>query len=229
MKILHVIPSPRANISKVLEHQEKLSWDRFIPYFLKEVDAYNVSRDFFLSHPEYTHLAVGTDDIVVKQEHLDQLEKDLEENDYQVLTGTMNVYQDDISLLNITMKAVSPKWYNREYHWITADEIPNLTKENPIIQVKFSGFPLMVIRRDIVEQIPFYSDSMYNEVSYKDSGSLDVQFCFNALRLDVAMFADTRVFMTHLRTSGTMRVGTEKPYCTFNPVKGKKQVFDVEF
>lgn len=226
---MHVIPSPRANIPQVLRYQRDLPFDRFIPYFMKEVDAYQLARNFFLEHEEYTHLAVGTDDIVVYPDHIKQLAKDLEEHDYHVLSGTMNVYQEDLQFLNICTKSVSLRWHDRYYDWIPAKDIPKYTLNGPIIPVAFSGFPLMVIRRDVVEQIPFYSDAMYNDVPYKEGGSLDVQYCFNATRKGYGIYADTRVFMIHLRMAGKIRVGKIKPMCLFWPVNGKKQIFDVEF
>ena len=229
VNILHVIPSPRDNIPQVLKHQADLPFDRFIPKFLKEVDAYHCAREFFLNHPEYTHLAIGTDDIIVTLDHINQLAKDLEEVDYPVISGMMNVYQEDMQFMNICKKLVSVRWYDRYYEWIPLKDIPNHTKQGPIIQVSFSGFPLMVIRRDVVEKIPFYSDAMYNDVPYKNSGSLDVQFCYNATKLGINIFCDTRDLMEHLRLSGKIRVGKEKPHCVFWPVGKPKQYFDIEF
>lgn len=229
VNILHVIPSPRANVPAVLNYQRELPFDRFIPYFLKEVDAYALARDYFLEHKEYTHFAVGTDDIVVKPEHILHLAKDLEETDYPILSGVMNVYQEDWQYLNICKNLVSPRWYDRYYDWIPRKDLPKYTQDGPIIPVAFSGFPLMIIRRDVVEKIPFYSDNMYNDVSYKDGGSLDVQFCYNARREGFEIHADTRVFMEHLRMSGTIRVNKVKPVCVLWKPDGTKQIFDVQF
>lgn len=229
VNILHCIPSPRANIRQVQQYQGRLPYDRFIPYFMKEFDAYYCCRQFFLEHKEYTHLAIGTDDIIVKPEDMIQLGKDLEEKDYPILTGTMNVYQEDFQYLNITKNVVSPRWHDRFYEWIPAKDVGKHTKNGPIILVAFSGFPVMIIRRDVVEKIPFYTDSMFNEITQKDGGSLDVQYCWNAHKLGIGIYADTRVFMVHLRMEGKIRVGKEEPFCLYWPKNKPRQFFDVQW
>jgi hypothetical protein len=83
--ILHTIPSPRANIGEVQRYQGILPFDKFIPYFMWEPGAYHVIREFFLEHTEYTHLMIGTDDIIVRPYHCLRIYKDLLEYDYPVI------------------------------------------------------------------------------------------------------------------------------------------------
>jgi len=231
-KILHAIPSPRDNIQGVLDYQPDLPFDRFIPKFMPEVDAYHLVRDFFLSHKQYTHLAIGTDDIVVKPEHMQALAADLAEKDYPVLTGVMNVFQEDHDLLNITPNGSNPSpiWAKRIYNWINKKEMYRYTANgtNPIIQVGFSGFPVMIIRRDIVERIAFESDAKYNPVPFPLGGSLDVQFCYSCHRMKIPIFCDTRVEMDHLRLSGQNRVGTARPHCIYW-VKNTQIRYDIDY
>lgn len=199
---------------------------------MKEADAYFLIRDYFLNHAEYTHLAIGTDDIVVRPDHIQRLASVLAETDYPVLTGTMNVYQEDVQELNITPPDQIPSivWADRVYRWIYRIDVPKYTKDGkqPIIQVGFSGFPLMVIRRDVVERIGFANDSATNNIPYPAGGSLDVHFCHACKQLNIPIFADTRVDMFHMRTSGTMQVGKQPPQVVI--WKGKtKSSFGIEW
>src|SRR6476620_1344884 len=41
-----------------------------------EVEAYNNCRDYFLSHTEYTHMAILPDDLLVDLKHVDKLVDD---------------------------------------------------------------------------------------------------------------------------------------------------------
>lgn len=224
VKILHAIPSPRNNIPAVLKYQKKLPFDRIIPKYMREVDAYYVVRDYFLNHSEYTHLAIGTDDIVVKPEHIQQLHEDLKQTDYPVLTGMMNVYQEDDQQVNLTPRNQIPTllWATRVYRWIYRKDLTQYTTGGPIFQVGFSGFPLMVIRRDVVEKIPFANDAAINEVMYEKAGSLDVHFCHTCHQLGIPIFADTRVDMEHLRMEGTMQVGKKELVVTL--IKNKQSL-----
>lgn len=185
-----------------------------------------------MEHKEYTHLAVGTDDIVVKDNHLLQIEEDLEKQDYPVLCGMMNVYQEDLQFLNITKKddIVSPHWAKRYYNWIPRPHIAVHTQDmqNPIIQTGFNGFALMVIRRDIVEKFDFLNDSEYNDVQTKEGGSLDVQFCYLCHTNEIPIMTDARVDMLHLRMSGHVRVGKKEPICIWQ--KGKaRTLYKVQY
>lgn len=232
INILHAIPSPRDNIPQVLHFQKDLPYDRLLPKFMREVDAYYLIREYFLEHEEYTHLAIGTDDIIVRPDHILQLANDLAEKDYPVLTGIMNVYQEDVQEINITPKDQIPsiRWNDRVYRWIYRIDLPSYTHEGkqPIIQVGFSGFPLMVIRRDVMEKIHFANDSSTNNIPYPMGGSMDVHFCHNCYQLNIPIFADTRVDMMHLRMSGIMRVDKEAPEVVL--WKGKtKQSFSVDW
>lgn len=231
MKILHAIPSPRDNILEVLKWQHKLPFDLFIPKFLIESDAYHLVREFFLEHEEYTHLAIGTDDIVVKPEHLRQLEQDIVEYDYPVICGMMNVNQEDLGILNITPPSNVPhsEWSKRKYEWISRDRLYSHTQDgkNPIIEVGFNGFALMIIRRDIVQTIDFYSDYICNPIPWQIAGAFDVQFCFQCHKRDIPIYTDTRVDLLHLRKSGTHRVGIDDPYVIYR--NGKDTKFNVKW
>lgn len=155
-------------------------------------------RDYFLSHKEYTHLVIATDDIVVKPEHITQLQKDLEEHDYPVLSGIMNVDLDDKVFVNICQTMPTKQRKGRKYNQYTRDTLPD---EN-IFQVGFSGFPLMAIRRDIVEQFEFRGDRVWQGLSSDRGASYDLVFCWDCKDSNIPIFVDKRIDMLHLRTKG---------------------------
>ena len=86
--------SPRSNIPKVEYNNQFLPCDRLIARYIPEWHAYQIMRNYFLQHKEYTHLVLATDDIVVLKKDIEQLQKNLGD-DYPVIAGIMNVDQDD--------------------------------------------------------------------------------------------------------------------------------------
>jgi len=163
-------------------------------------------KDEFLKRPEYTHLVLATDDIIVKPQHILQLQKDLEEYDFPVLSGMMNVDEEDEAHVNLTDVLPIKGRQNREYKWYRREFLP---KHN-IFQVAFSGFPLMAIRRDIIEPYIFAADKVFVGFPPHRGASLDLVFCWYCKENDIPIMVDKRINMKHLRQSGTMRVG-KKP------------------
>jgi hypothetical protein len=230
IRVLFCCPSPRANIVEVQKWQYKLPVDKFIPYFMWEPDAYHVAREFFLEHTEYTHLAIATDDIVLKPEHIQAIKRDLEEKDYPVICGMMNINEDGFGadMMNITTNVPSYRWYNRQYDWIYTKDIPKYTgKWGPIIPVGYNGFALMVLRRDIVKRFAFESDALYENIPAKKGGALDVHVCWNCSKNGISVMTDTRIEMRHLRKSGKMRVDVMKPFALYWRMNGKRIFYDV--
>ena len=127
--------SPRSNIIHVESWNEMLPCDKLIIRFTAEYKAYKRARQEFLEHPEYTHLVIATDDIVVHPRHIERLQKALEEHDFPVLSGFMNVEQNDTQNMNICKKIGMKDRRLRKYEWIKLDDIP----KEPFFQVEFAG------------------------------------------------------------------------------------------
>jgi len=163
-------------------------------------------RNYFLKHKEFTHLVLATDDIVVKPIHLHQLEKELTRHDYPVLSGLMNVDLDDKEFVNLSMSLPLKKRRLRQYSWMTRSEI--FVKED-IFQVAFSGFPLMAIRRDIVEKIPFDADRVFEGLPPDRGASLDFVFCWYCQEHDIPIMVDKRIDLLHLRTKGGLMLNNK--------------------
>ena len=209
--------SPRSNIIEVERYNPVLPCDKLIIRFVTEFKAYEQARDFFLQHEEYDYLVLATDDIIVRPEHIIQLQKDLEEFQFAVISGVMNVDQSDYSkpegFLNICYELALKDRKLRSYSWIKRKDLP---KEDKFL-VKFSGFPLMAIRRDIVQMTPFAADGLYKGKDMHFGASLDFVFCWFCHEHGIPIYADKRIDMYHLRTSGRMQLGEKEKRTEFIP------------
>jgi len=174
--------------------------------YYPEYFAYKIMRNYFLKNKEYTHLVLATDDIVVKSGHIDMLENDLKKFDYPVLSGVMNVDLDDREYVNLAMSLPLKNRTLRKYSWMTRREL--FVKED-IFQVAFSGFPLMAIRRDIVEKVPFDADRVFQGLPPDRGASLDFVFCWYCVMKDIPIMVDKRIDMLHLRTKGGLMLNNK--------------------
>ncbi|UVF62440.1 glycosyltransferase [Nitrososphaeria virus YSH_922147] len=204
--------SPRGNIEEVERHNsenEKICDVLYVRYAF-EFDAYKFARDYFLEHEEYDYFIIATDDIVVKPEHLIQLLKDLDDDEKPVLSGMMNVDQHEYNLengnLNICQCLALKDRKLRQYDWMKRRDLPS----DNIFQMKFSGFPLMAIRRDVVSLTPFAADGVFKGKDMKFGASLDFVFCWFCHEMGIPIFVDKRIDMQHLRTSGIHQAGERK-------------------
>jgi len=220
VNLLLAVPSPR-DIPQVLDEHPLLPCDIFVVKYKPEWQAYYDIREFFLGHKEYTHLAIACDDIVVKPNHIRRLVKDLELFDYDILSGMMNIEQDDFEWVNITPTSniPNPRHEERHYQWYKKSELVG----KGIIECGFSGFPLMVLRRNVVSEIPFDADGSANGTDNTCGGSLDVMFCKAAHEKGYNIMVDTDVVLLHLRREGKSLVGGAVPDWYFRP-KGSPDV-----
>lgn len=201
-KILLGRGSPRSDIKIVESLNGILPCDKLIPRFIPEFKAYQMMRQYFLDHKEYTHLVLATDDIVVKPKHVTQLIKDIEKFDYPVISGMMNVDQGDEINVNLTRALGMKNRRLRAYKWIKRIELP----DEDIFQVAFSGFPLMAIKREIVKDYIFQADRVFEGKPPDRGASLDFVFCWYCQDHNIPVMVDQRIDMKHLRKEGTMKL-----------------------
>lgn len=210
MKLLLFRGSPRSNIEEVENYNPQImeECDILNIRYCFEFDAYKWARDYFLEHKEYDYFVIATDDIIVKPEHIIQLKEDLKEFKFAVISGMMNVDEKDYpdGNLNICSCLALKDKKLRHYDWLDKTRLP----KDDIFQVKFSGFPLMAIRRDIVEMFPFATDSIFKGKGMQFGASLDFVFCWYCHEYGIPIYVDQRIFMKHLRTHGTHQAGERK-------------------
>lgn len=196
-------PSPR-DITDVYEALKETGYDRLYAKYYPEKTAYNLLRDYFLDHEEYTHLVICPDDLIIRKKNIDTLIWDLEQKDYPILSGVCNVDSAATKdFLNITWNLPHPKrtvpekgvigW--RHYHWVHKDQ-----KIDPVVRpFLFSGFAAMFIRRDVVKRYKFTDDANQNGTPSLITGAIDVMFANICAIENIPQMVDTAVRMEHLK------------------------------
>ena len=198
-------PSPRDH-KNVYEALKLTGYPRLYAKYYPEKTGYNLMRQWFLDHEEYTHFVVCPDDLIIEKEHIDVLIKDLEENEYPTLSGVCNVDMgDNKDKLNITENLPHPARMvpeRKQIGWRFYSWVPKNTRfENPIIRVPFSGFAAMFISRDVLKRYRFTDDAKQNGTPDLITGAVDVMFSNVCAIENVAQMVDTRVRMKHLKGS----------------------------
>jgi len=191
LKLLIGIPSPR-DIPQFIEAIAKIPYDKvWIKNAGMELEPYKRMRDFFLSHKEYTHLAICSDDLIVHPEGVEQLIDRAEE--YPLIMGICNVDINDHpdGLMAISRIEPAGKEEGRRYHFYRRSELDG------IIRVPWAGFAFAIFRRDIVEKIKFDDDGRWNYGRHV--GANDIAMCHDLNELDIPIMVDTSVYFYHHR------------------------------
>lgn len=240
-------PSPR-DIPEVLEAHTKLKCDKLYAKYFIEREAYWHLRNFFLhADQEYTHMILAPDDLVITPEDYNQLVEDIKKYNYPIISGICNVDQQDYKDYwditenlphplrplkdydDYTGKERSRWWGYRWYSWFDDNTIKdevNRQKGNPIIRVLHSGFALQALRRDVVERINFITDAEVNGIVNAECSSVDVMFSNTCAVDGIAIMADTRIKMRHLRNSGPVQISLGDSYMQ-HIVDGKENIYKV--
>lgn len=207
INLLILNPSPRK--IKIFEAKLEILNQKYdilrIKNNFNETDAYNTGRQWFLSHPEYTHLAILPDDLLLDLKHVDKLVEDLELYDYDVLSGISNFALSTPKFFN-NMTAIEHKKYEAvdeirrtgRYNYFRDimsradyDKIKEDMKNRPnrIIRVAMSMFPFTIIKRHIIEKFEFGANLM----------GVDTVFFQNCIKNNIATYADLDVEMWHIK------------------------------
>lgn len=207
INLLILNPSPRH--IKIFEAKLKKLNTKYdilrIKNDFNEKHAYNSGRDWFLAHPEYTHMAILPDDLLIDTKHIDKLVQDLEEHDYEVLSGISNFAMSTAKFFN-NMTAIEYSKYeavdqirktgrfdyfrhimSRERYHEIKEQMAN--KPNRIIQVAMSHFPFTIIKRSVVEKIVFGANLM----------GVDTVFFQDCIKLNIPTYADLDVESWHIK------------------------------
>jgi hypothetical protein len=203
MKILIAIPSPR-EIPEVKQALDEIKYcDKLWIKNYKEYEACKIARTYLLEHDEYSYLVIAPDDMVVNKTSFDRLVQDLiKRPTISVLCGYSNRdLSNQYKHESTTSIDYLPSWdrVGREYKCQSMEYFEQIgLSDNPVIQVKYAGFPCMVIRRDVVGLTTLGNDYPDNEEMGCCS---DVVFCNECNRLGIPIFCDTRCRFLHLKES----------------------------
>jgi hypothetical protein len=211
---LLLIPSPRS-IETFYDAVDKLKnidklWMKYFP----QNEAYDLGRNWFLNHPEYESLIILPDDLLVTQKSIDQLIEDSEF--YNIISGYCNNTAGDTTNVDsdIAIGTLPPdpplRGRYHEFRWNTLITLDHISKVGPeIIPVLHQGFALTLIKREIVQRIPF-----------RTSAGCCVDSCLS-LDLDrhnIPQFVDLRVKSEHIKTNpDILLVGKQEREMIFEP------------
>lgn len=214
-KILLAITCPRDNIEESKAFYPKLPCDLLLLKFFEEYKAYRLMRQYFLYEEDWTHLVIGSDDLIIKPENVQSLLETLERQPHIIVSGVCNIDETDFDLLNITPpdelpSAITP-YAERKFNFIHRATIEDGNSEHYLMRVGFCGFPLMAIPRNIIEKIQFETDAELLGHPIERGQSTDLLFCQACHDSNIPIFADTTNQMRHLRYAGTSQVGFKEP------------------
>lgn len=212
VNLLIMNPSPRA-IKQFESSLKKINelYDVYrIKFNFNEKQAYEKGRQFFLSHPEYTHMAILPDDLIVDAEDIDILIKDLEQKDYPVISGICNFSLESKKFFNTMCLIAEDKYMAYDEFMLTAkyqydflmkrSEFENKRDKGINIErVLFSGFPFSIIRRDVLEKIGFTPVEPQFKSRVIDGMGIDCVFYNNCLRMNIPCYVDYRLEALHLK------------------------------
>lgn len=214
------MPSPR-DIPEIKQGLDTIQiYDKLWIKYSPEHITYPLMRNMFLNHKTqyYTHLVICPDDLLIHKSDLDILFYDLEnvldtedERNNTILSGYCNVDTSNYSkYANVSRFDVHPDRSKRgEYQWITLKEMKQIEEEAAakrmdnrayLIDVKYAGFPLFVIPRNIIEHVDFRNDSHTGKFD-EEGCCVDVMFCHDVIKRSYKILVDCRVQLEHLKYS----------------------------
>ena len=199
------------DIPEVLQALQEIPCDKIYCNYMPYPYNYTISRDFFLSNPEYTHYVALPNDLIPTKEIFRELIDHIKQQDYPIISGVCNVdtkkYKDKI---NITANLPMLNYNDRRYYWISKNRYPNR-----LVKVPWAGFPFMFIRRDIVEKIPFAKVPFetHERPVWEEKGGFggDLAFAWSCHYYKIPIMVDTSLMMRHLRFHGENLVGKKPP------------------
>lgn len=205
--IILCIPSPR-DIPQVIESFNNVdNVDKlWVKYYTPEQEAYEEIRNWFIQHKEYTHLTLLADDCLLKPEYIDLLRTGIQKHNFPVLTGFGNVNLTDKAHINtLSFDEIPIERHKR------GDSFSSLLRDNDMfsqngscnygiyLKVKWAGFGLTTIKREIVESLVFEDDSRWNGGPLKSGCCMDTAYCYKLNKSKIPIYADSRIKVHHLK------------------------------
>jgi len=191
--ILLFMPSPR-DIPQVKRYWNDLPADKLIVKYTPQLEAYQIGREYFLSHPEYTHLAICPDDLEVTKEGFEILKKDIEMFHFPVVSGICGIDENRPDIYAIQQQVLMDEIKPASDGWI--ENLP----EETLFVVGHSGFCFEIIERDLISKVSWVGSSNNGR------GNFDWQFSKDCKKEGHIIMVDQRVKMKHWRVKQYLRV-----------------------
>jgi GT2 family glycosyltransferase len=199
--------------------------DKLLVKYYNHEEAFQIIRKFFLEHKEYTHLLIYAEDVLATPDAVKLLIKDAEEYNYPVVTAWFN-YDFKRDWIAISTKDLSRERIVLAEQYSFLRPVDMLFYDNPFVEVTFTGMPLMLIRRDVVEKVTFKPYSyVYDNLlgTFMRRGTMfDLQFCLECRSLGIPIILDKRVFTVHFGdTRQFINLRDKQPSVDFIPASVK--------
>lgn len=194
------------DIGQVTEEHDKLDIDKCTLRYLrypKPHQALDILFNAGIFKP-YDYIIIQAPDLVVKQENLDMLIRDIEETGAQVMCGVCEVDSNKRDgILAVCMEKVNEPILSC-YKFVKRGEYKG------IHEVKFNGAILMAIRIDVLSDYKWFE-------SINDH-PFDVKLCNYLISKGIPIMTNFDNEMPHLRYTGTLQAGCKQPEILLNGV-----------
>jgi len=170
-------------------------------------EAHKIARNYFLSHPEYSHLLVIAEDVVVTPDHVRLILDDYEKTHYPVIAGVINIafHSTLLAIGRRDLRGVNVM-HTKDYHMYDLLEVLTDKTDYPFQKVFFNGKALMLVRRDVMEKVSFgpytywvshHMRRKLGSMAPKKGTMFDLKFALECAQLEVPVYADLRLLMFH--------------------------------
>lgn len=187
MNPLLFCPSPR-NIPEVIESWKNIPYDKFIVKNKLERRAYREGREYFLDHPEYTHIVICPDDMIVDYDSFVKMEKIIKQKNLDNLAGLSNIDETQVNLFSCKPLGTDPTQTGCGTYF-SKDSLP----KDEVFEVGFTGFACQWIERKLVERLSFDGACNNNE------GCMDLKFTYEMQTLKRKQYVCNGTFFYHMR------------------------------
>ena len=204
------------NIHPVTDELQKIKSDKIIVKYTKHPKVMDVITNEFRKRKEYTHIVIHCCDMIATDEDFQKLKSRVEETGHSVLSGVCNVdTKKYINHLVICKYLPTLDYYQRIYRWIPESQRKWFIEHgHEIIPVKFAGYPLSFISREIFEKVNGLNTGPKNipekvRAMWIDAGGYanDLSFCHKCDEQGIEVFVDLTVKMLHLRYGAKVLAG----------------------
>ena len=214
---LYVYLQPKI-IPHVLEPLKEIPCDKLYIRYYPYPEPHRIARKFFLEHPEYTHLIIHPNDIIITKADYLKLLDDLQRYPFlEVISGVMNVdLEDNKDHLAACFNLPLLNYNDRRYYWIPREHVKGIQR------VRHVGFSLTAISRKVIEELKDENGRPgFDGVDPKTESidGADVWFSNCCYHAGIPIYIDCDIFLVHERYVGEMQVGKKEPHIEFIPYK----------
>ena len=193
--------------------------DKLLVRFHLHHEADDVAMRFFNEHKEYDSMIVSSDDVLGTPDNVRMLLEDEEKNNFPVVSGWCNVLIDKpwaAVSMGANRQAIRTKVVRFEdYNFITVHDIILAKYGYPYFKAWFTGMPLTLIKREVLEKFPLRPFRMHRDPichyaldkdireGRKARGVMqDFQFACDCAVNKVPITIDARIFLLHFGFMG---------------------------